>query len=92
MKGYFRGHRTFILKLLKPLGLSRRRSLVQTILILVIESGLVYLGIQVSCFGIVLPDIPGKILKVLTFLTDSIPLFHCAYAPRASLFIRRDQR
>ena len=47
-KGYSREHRTIILKTLGP---SRRKSPVQTILILLVESGLVYLAIQVSYFG-----------------------------------------
>ena len=49
MKGYSRSHRrrTFILKTLEP---RTRKSPVQTILILLIESGLVFLVIQVSYF------------------------------------------
>ena len=56
MKGYYRGYCTFILK---TLGLSRRKSPVQAILILLVESGFAFLGIQVSCFGIVpATDVP----------------------------------
>ena len=46
-------YRTFIVK---TLGLSRRRSPVQTVLILLVESGLVYLGFQVSHFDILDPQ------------------------------------
>ena len=42
---------------MKTPSLSRRTSLLQTILVLLVESGLVYLGIQVSHFFIVLFDI-----------------------------------
>ena len=80
-EGIFREHRIIILKTLGP---SRRKSPVQTILILLVESGLVYLTIQVSPFGIVFV---GKVLKVLTLLTDSVPRFRRAYAPRGSFFI-----
>jgi len=57
MKAYCRRHRTFILKTLGP---SRRESRGQAILILLVESGLVFLGIQVSHFGIVLADMPAQ--------------------------------
>jgi len=67
MKEYFRGHRTFILKTLGP---SRRKSRGQTILILLVESGLVFLVIQASYFGLVLADI-------LTFLTVSVLVDQC---------------
>ena len=45
MKDYCRGHRKFILKTLGP---SRRKSVPETILILLIDSGLVFLVVQVS--------------------------------------------
>ena len=69
MKGYSRGYRrrTFILNTLGP---SRRKSPVKTIFILLIESGLVFLGLQVGSFGIVL-------LKVLTCLPDSVLVDQC---------------
>ena len=57
----------------------------QTILILLVESGFVYLAIQVSYFGIVLVDMA---VQDLTFLTDSVPRFRRAYAPGGSSFIR----
>ena len=57
MKGYCRGHRKFILKTLDG---DRRKSPVQTILIPLVESGLVFLGIQVSYFGILLADMPAQ--------------------------------
>ena len=60
MGEYSRVHRAFILKTFGP---QRRKSPVQTILILLVESGLVYLGIQVSYFGIVLGDIPTQDLS-----------------------------
>ena len=56
-KEYSRGYRTSILKILGP---SRREGQVQTILILLVESGLVFLGIQVSYFGIVLAHVPRQ--------------------------------
>ena len=56
VKGYSRGHRTLILKTFGP----RRKSPVQTILILLVESGLVYLTVQVSYFNIVLADMPAQ--------------------------------
>ena len=49
MKWYCRCHRKF---LGKTLGSSRRKSPVQTVLILLVESGFVYLGFQVSDFKI----------------------------------------
>ena len=44
---YYRSHRKFIAK---TLGLRARRSPVQTVLILLVESGFVYLALQVSHF------------------------------------------
>ena len=58
--------------MVKTLGLSGRKSPVQTILILLVESGLAYLGFQVSHFYILLVDTSCKILKVLTFFIDSV--------------------
>ena len=66
---YSRGYRRCTV-ILKTLSSSRRNSPVQTILILLVESGLVFLAIQVISFGLVL-------LKVLTFLTDSILVDQC---------------
>ena len=48
-----RSHRTFIVN---TLGLSGRKSPVQTVLVLLVESGLVYLGLQVSDFYILFAD------------------------------------
>ena len=42
--------------IVKTLGLSGRKSKMQAILILLVESGLVYLGLQVSDFCILLAD------------------------------------
>jgi len=53
MKCYCRSHRTFIVE--TP-GSSRRKSQVHTILVLLVESGLVYLGLQVSHFHILFAD------------------------------------
>jgi hypothetical protein len=58
------------------LGLRGRKSPVQTVLILLIESDVVYLVFQVSDFNILLICV-RKILKVLTILTDSVPGFKC---------------
>ena len=68
MKRYCRGQRKFVLETLGP---SRPKSSGQRILILLVESGLIFLVIQVSHFGICWLICPRKILKVLTFLTDS---------------------
>ena len=57
MKKYPRVHRMFILKTFGP---RRRKSPGETILILLVESGLVYLGIQVSYLDIVLGDMPTQ--------------------------------
>ena len=57
---------------LKALGLSRRKSPVRTILILLIESGLVFLGSQVSYFGIVL-------VNVLVISTNFSPFGQTVY-------------
>ena len=69
---YCRSHRTFVVKIL---GSSGRKSTVQAVLIVLVESGLVYLGFQVS-------DSPllrtRKIFKVLTVLTDGVLDFVCA--------------
>ena len=75
MKGYCRGYRTSILKTLGP---SRRKRPVQTILILLVESGLVFLVIQVSYFGLCLMMYLRKIVNVLTFLTDTVLVGQCA--------------
>ena len=72
-----RGHRTFILKTLGP---SKRKNPVQTILILLVESGLVFLGIQVSYFGIVLADM--QIQTILTLLADSLLVNQCVRGGR----------
>ena len=69
MKAYCRGHRKFTPKFLDR---SRRKSPVQTILILLVESGLVYLGIQVCCFGI------GLLICQRMILTFS-PLWQTVY-------------
>jgi len=45
---------------------------VQTVLILLVESGLVFLGFQVSNFYILLTCAICKILNVLTVLADSV--------------------
>ena len=71
MKAFCRGHRTFIVK--TP-GLSRQKSPAQTIMILLLESGLIFFGIQVNYFGVVL-------LRVLTFLTDSVLVLQCVWPP-----------
>ena len=78
MKGYSRYYRTFILKFLGP---NRRKSVPQTILILLVESGLVFLGFQVSDFRIV-PMCLCKVLEVLTFLTDSVLIDQCVHWSR----------
>ena len=71
MKCYCRGYRTFIVE---TLGLRRRRSPVQTVLILLVESGLVYLVFQVSdCVSCSL-ICEHKILHVLTVLTAGVPV------------------
>ena len=72
-----RGYRTFILKTPGP---SRRKNPVQTILILLVESGLVFLGIQVSYFGIVLADM--QIQTILTLLADSLLVNQCVRGGR----------
>ena len=64
---YSRRYRTSIVKIL---GLNRQRSPVQTILVLLVESGLVYLIFQVSDFCIVLT---AK-FKVLAVLTAGVPV------------------
>ena len=73
---------------MNTLGLRRRKSPVQTILILLIESDVIYLVFQVSDLYILL--ICGRtILKVLTILTDSVPGFVCnlhKYKNRISLY------
>jgi len=61
----FRVHRTLIVK---TLGLSARKSPVQTILILLVESGLVYLAFQVSDLLIY----AHRIFKVLIILIDCV--------------------
>jgi len=71
-----RSHCKFILKTLRW---SRQKSLVQMILLLLVESGLVFLVIQVSYFGICLLMSLCKILKVLTLLTDSILVDQCVW-------------
>ena len=73
-EGFCRGYRTSILKTPGP---SKRKGPVQTILVLLVESGLVFLGIQVSYFSICLLICPRKIVKVLTFLTDSVLVGLC---------------
>ena len=80
-EGNSRDYRTFILNTFGP---TRRKDPVQTILIFLIESGLVYLGFQVGSSGIVLGDAPTH---VLTFLTDTVLYFRRACAPRSSSFI-----
>ena len=73
MKGSCRGYHIYILK---TLGLSRQKSPVQAILILLIESGFAFFGIQVSHFG----TVPGdEIHKVFTSLTDSVLVDWCVY-------------
>ena len=67
-----RVHRTVIVK---TLGLGGRKNRVQTLLILLVESGLVYLGFQVSDMLVC----ARKILKVLTVLIDSVLCFESGW-------------
>ena len=85
VKGYRRSRCTFIMKTLE---LSRRKCPVQTILNLFVESGLVYLGIQVSYFGNMLANVPARDHEVLTFLTDHVPVFQCAQQQQSSIQFR----
>jgi len=56
------------------LGLNGPKNPVLTLLILLVESGLVYLRFQVSHFCIVLADVRARniLAEVLTVLTDSL--------------------
>ena len=67
---------------MKDLGWSRRKSPVQTMLILLVESGLVFLGFQVSHFCISVADMYAR---VLTLLTDSVLNYGCAQWPYSRL-------
>jgi len=64
MKGYCRSYRTYIVN---TLGSSRRKSAVQTMLTLLVESGLVYLVFQVSDFYILLVDVRARLSKFSPF-------------------------
>ena len=56
-------------------------------MILLVESGLVFLVIQVGCFGIVLT---GNILKFLTFLTGGVVIDLCVWDRDWWLFVRSE--
>ena len=58
--------------IMKTLGLRGRTSSGQTILVLLVESGLIYLVIQVSHLGSCLLACMCKILKVLVDLIDRL--------------------
>ena len=64
-----RFNRSYRTSILQSLGSSRRKSQVQAVLILLVESGLVFLVFQVSHFYILLMRV-RKILTALTVLTD----------------------
>ena len=49
--------------MVKTLGLSGRKSPVQTTMILLVESGLAYLGMQVGHFYILLSDMSARSSK-----------------------------
>ena len=75
--------------IMKTLGLRGRTSSGQTILILLVESGLVYLGIQVSHFESCLLACARKILRVFVDLIDRLLGFDfgqkCLEPPRSCL-------
>jgi len=54
--------------MVKALGSNGRKSPVQTIMILLVESGLVYLAFQVSHFYILLADMSARSSKFSLFL------------------------
>ena len=64
MKRYCRSHRTLFAKTVSSSG---RKSPVRTILILLVESGLVYLAFQVSDFDILLADMRARSSKFSPF-------------------------
>jgi len=63
--------------MMENVGSNGRKSPVQTILILLVESGLVFLGLQASHFYFVHADMWVHNPQILTVLADCVLGFEC---------------